>query len=368
MNSFYEINATNVVRDIDTQRIHENSPIVEVFSALAAGNAPKVSANVLDKSVKTMKELASKAQEGDTVARSELNTIVRFAIEPKLLKAIELFNFMGTYNKIGYHEAAMMKTYNYEDVDARFQASSGDVPFAAFNWREYPIPTQTISSGFAIDYREIQSGNFDGSVAEGMNQVQIDMENKAVYYVINKLYNGLKNATGVKHFAETTGIAQNAVDDMLKVLHYYGKVNIMGDYAVVSQLNDFEGFKTIGGATIPFGDATVAEEIRKTGLVNWYKGAFVTELPNQYNFTKLNANGNNFVPYMPQGLLFFVPQGQVAPLQIFRRGGMTSMQAQDIVTRKQLTRFDIEIGAGVAEGMEHYIGLLSDDTYEVPAV
>ena len=59
----------------------------------------------------------------------------------------------------------MMKTYKYESVDSRFQASSADVPFAAWNWREYPIGTQTISGGFAVDYRELQSGNFDGNIA-----------------------------------------------------------------------------------------------------------------------------------------------------------------------------------------------------------
>ena len=44
--------------------------------------------------------------------------------------------------------------------------------------------------------------------------------------------------------------------------------------------------------------------------------------------------------------------GKVAPLQIFRRGGMTTMTGDDIVTRQHLTRFDMEIGAGVAEGMD----------------
>ena len=63
---------------------------------------------------------------------------------------------------------------------------------------------------------------------------------------------------------------------------------------------------------------------------------------------------------MPQGLLFFIPQGNIAPLQIFHRSGMTTMTGDDIVTRQHLTRFDMEIGAGVAEGMEDQIGILSN--------
>lgn len=368
MSTIYEINMSNARADVETGRVKKNSPVVEVFSALAAGKKPNVDSKVLDKSVATIKELSSKALNSDPTAVSEINTIVRFAIEPKLLEAVKLFDFMGTYHRIGYHEAPMMKTYRYESVDSRFQASSSDVPFAAFAWREYPIGTQAISAGFAVDYRELQSGNFDGNIAEGMNQVQIEMQNKCVYYVTAVLYNALKNCTGVKHFAESSGITKTGVDSMLKTMRRYGKVNICGDYSVVSQFNDFAGFKHYGDNDFRYGADAVAEEVRKTGLISAYNGAFVTELPNAINWTKLNADGTDYDMYLPQGLLFFIPRGAVSPLQVFLRGGLTTMTGDDIVTRQHLTRFDMEIGAGVAEGMEDQIGLISDTNYTVPTI
>lgn len=368
MNNIYEINMLNAQRDVDTGRVKQESPVVEVFSALTSGVAPKVDAKTKDAAVKTLKDLGAKAHEGDKEARSEVNSIVRFAIQPKLLKQIELYRFLGSHKKLDWNEAAYMKTYNYESIDSRFQASSGDVPFGFVNWREYPIATQTISGGIAVDYREIATGNFDGNLAEAMNQVKIDMQNKIGYYTINTLYNAIKYAKGVKHFSEAAGVNKQAVDDMLKVMRRYGKVNICGDYSVVSQLNEFEGFKTIGAVTIPFGDATVAEEIRKTGLVNWYNGAFVTELQNQINFTKLNATGDDYELYMPQGLLFFLPEGAVSPVQSFVRGNLTTMSGDDIVTRQHMIRLDLEFGCGVAEGMEHQIGLISDSNYDLPTV
>lgn len=364
MSTIYEINMANSQVDVDTGRIKKNSPVVEVFSALVAGKAPNVDAKVLDKSVATIKEIASKALTGDPVAQSEINSIIRFSIEPKLLEAVKLFNFMGTYHRIGYHEAPMMKTYNYESIDSRFQASSSDVPFAAVNWREYPIGTQTISGGISVDYRELQSGNFDGNLAEGMRQVQIDMQNKAVYYVMTVLVNGIKNAKGVKHYAESAGITKTGVDAMLKSMRRYGKVNIAGDYSVVSQFNDFSGYKEVGANTIPFGADVVADEIRKTGLVSYYNGAFITELPNAINWTKLNKDGTDYDLYMPQGRLFMIPQGNISPLQVFLRGGLTSMTGDDIVTRQHMTRFDMELGAGIAEGMEDQIGLIVDTNLE----
>ena len=366
MSTIYEINMSNAQADVNTGRVKQNSKIVEVFSALSAGKRPEVDDKTLDKSVATIKELSSKAIDGDNAARSEINSIIRFSIEPKLVEVVRLFDFMGTYRRIGYNEAPMMKTYGYESIDSRFQASSSDVPFAAVNWREYPIGTQTISAGFAVDYRELQNGNFDGNIREGMNQVQIDMQNKMTYYVMTVLYNALKNAKGVNHFAEDNGITKTAVDNMLKSMRRYGKVNIAGDYSVVSQFNDFAGFKQFSADEIRYANNIVAEEIRQTGLVSMYNGAFVTELPNAINWTQLNKDGTDYDLYMPQGLLFFLPRGSVSPLQVFLRGGLTTMTGDDIVTRQHLTRFDMEFGAGVAEGMEDQIGLISDTNFDAP--
>ena len=366
--SIYEVNMANAVLDAENGRIKKNSPVSEVFSALVHGQRPEVDSKVLDKSVETIKEIASKAATGDPVARTEINTLVKYAVEPRLLQAIRLFGFMGSFKSIGFNETAVIRTRKYDSIDARFQANSSDVPFAAYSYKEYPIPTVTISSGFSVDYREIYTGNFDGTVAEGIGQVQTDMQNKAVYYVTSVLYEALKNATGIVHFAESDGITQTAVDEMLKVMRRYGRVNICGDYSVVSQLNDFSGYLTVGSNTIPYGADAVADEIRKTGLISYYKGAYVTELPNAINWNKLNSDGTEYDLYMPQGLLFFIPQGQLAPLQIVQRGGIQTMTGDDIVTRQHMTRFDLEIGAAVAEGMEDQIGLISDTNYEAPSI
>lgn len=369
MNTF-ELNTTaNVVDDISVNlKLHAKSPIVEIFSALVSGNDTSKYGKQVDTVVSRIKELSEKALYSDGRAISELNTIQRFAIEPKLIEAIKIFSFMGQYKSIGYDVQPMMKTYKYESIDSRWQAASGDVPFAAHSFREYPIATKTISSGYAVDYRELQSGNFDGTIAEGMNQVQIDMQNKAVYYVIAKLYDAIKNAKGVKHFAESAGVTEAAVNDLLKVMRRYGKVSITGDYSVVSQFNGLAGYKTVGSNAIGFGSDVIAEEIRRNGLLSFYNGSSVVELPNGYNYTKMKDDKSAFELYLPEGMLFLIPTGQISPLQIFKRGGITTMTGDDIVTRQRLTRFDMEIGAGVAEGLEHQIGLLVDTNFEVPAL
>ncbi len=361
----FEMNMNNTRKDSDLMintKLNEKSPIVEIFSDVVGGRDTSKYGKKTDVAMDKIKELGQRSMHGDVMAKAELNTIQRYALEPHLQNLIQLFNFMGTYKEIGYEVQPMVRTYKHESVRSQFQATHGDVPFAVTSWEEYPISTQNISSGYAVDYREIASGNLD-KVSEGMEQVKIDMMNKAMYYVIYKLYSGIKNATGVKYFAETTGVTKDAVDDILTKVRRFGKPVIMGDYSVVSQLNS-DAFDIRTGLV----SEAVLEELRKTGLLSYYNGSPVIELPNQYNLTKLTADGTNFETYLPEGLLFFVPQGQVAPLQIFKRGGLTSMTGQDIVTGTELTRFDMEIGADLAKGREYEIGLLSDSNFEVPVV
>ncbi|CAF1784019.1 hypothetical protein NRS6110_04022 [Bacillus subtilis] len=363
-----KIELNNVKRDSDVfanPKLNSKSPIIEIFSAIATGKDISKFGNKADTVMKHVKDLAAQAVLGNPVAKAEINTIVSLAIEPKLISAVKLFDFMGTFRQIGYDQQPMMTTYAHESIRSGFQASRGDVPFATTTWNEYPIGTQTISAGYAVNYREIQSGNLD-KVAEGMEQVQTDMMNKAMYYVVNEMYNAIKSATGVKYFSENAGIQKSAVDDTIKKVRRFGQPSIVGDYSVVSQLNDFAGFQAVAGdATSTKLPESVMDEIRKTGLLSTYKGSSVVELPNAYNLTELNKTGDNFKTYLPEGLLFFIPQGAKSPLQVFQRGGLTSMTGNDIVSGTEITRFDMEIGAGVAKGQEYQIGLIRDENFEI---
>ncbi|WP_063565469.1 hypothetical protein [Paenibacillus sp. O199] len=371
MKNFYEFNSAKVTSKSSDFNfsMRETSPIVEIFNAMRNGEeTSRFNARHVDMVHSRLKELGSQAQMGNLGAKAEINTIVRYVLEPKLQEMIQLANFVGTFRNIGYDEQAMMRTYKHTGIKSNFQASQGDVTFGATEWREYPINTQTISSGFAVNYREVASGNLD-KISEGMQQVEVDMLNKYAYFIVYKLYHAIKDAKGIKYFSEADGINETALNDILKKVRRFGRTSITGDYSVVSQLNDFSGFKADpSDAKRTFLSESVMNEIRQTGLLSTYNGSPVVELTNQYDMTSLNASGDNFKTYLPEGLLFVIPQGNVSPLQIFKKGGITTMTAQDITTGTELTRFDMEVGAGVAEGREHEIAMLSDTRFDAPVI
>lgn len=334
--------------------------VAEICSALFSGADISKYGKEADGVVKQLAKLGEGALADDARAKAEINTVVKYIVQPNLLKAMEVFGFLGNYHRIAYNEQPVVKTYNYEGIDARIQASSGDVAFGERVWKEYPITTKTISSGMAINYRDLASGNFDGSMAEEISQVQIDMENKAVAYVLGVLYDGIKNNTdNVKFYATYADTpTQTAVDGMINKMRKLGKVNVAGDFSALSVISDWNGYKTVSDKTIPFFTEGQVNEIAQTGLNGWYKGAALIEIPNPYNLTKPLADNSAFETYYDTDKLFFTVSGATSPFNIFRRGGISTMTGNDVKTGTVMTRFDIEIGADLTKGREYEIGLL----------
>ena len=304
--------------------------VAEICSALFSGSDISKYGKEADSVIKQLAKLGEGAMNGDSRAKAEINTVVKYIVQPNLLKAMEVFSFLGNYHRIGYDEQPVVKTYSYEGIDARLQANSGDVSFGERVWKQYPITTKTISSGMAINYRDLASGNFSGNMAEEISQVQIDMENKAVAYVLGILYDGIKNNTdGVKFYATYSG-------------------------APTLTAVDSNGYKTVGENVVPFYTESQVTEMAQTGLNGFYKGAALVEIPNPYNLTKPLADNSAFETYYDTDKMFFTIAGATSPFNIFRRGGISTMTGNDVAEIQELLNqtglFDIPV-TGTFDGI-----------------
>lgn len=345
---------------VPARNYNEKSPLIEIFSAMIQGNDTSKYGDKANRTYEHIKSLANAAKSGNGEAKVELNSITKIQIQAPLLQRLQLFNFMGNVINVAYDEKLVYRVYKLDGKKSGFQASQGDVPFATGSYVERPFNTQTISGGMSINYRELATGNFDnqGILAE---QVVTDMTNKVFAKVLADLYNGVKSATGIKNFAEAANITATSVDSVLKIARRWGKVGIFGDYDVVSQMNEFAGFKTdsAGNLAKQLPDSVITE-ILKTGLISNYKGTTVTEIPNTYNLTKLNTAGDYYDLYLPNGLLFFLVAGEMAILQIGYRGGLTSKSGFNVITGDEITRMDLEMGNAVIPEYIPTMGLIAD--------
>lgn len=359
----YTIELNSARRDADfvNTQLHSKSPIVEVFSAMVQGK--EVGKNA-DKVVNHIKILAEKAQLGDNMAVSEINTIRKYVIEPQLMEEIKLLNVFGNYQNICYNDTVEREVYSYEGEMSRSQALGGDVVFPFVSSTKYPVATTTISAGMAVDYRKMSLGDMSKE-NEAIERIKTDIRNKASKYVITTAYNAVKNAKGVKYFSETAGITKTALDDMLNKIRRFGQPTIAGDYAMVSQVSDFVPYDSKTTGVKGISDAAM-EEIRKNTFIQMYKGSPVIEIPNGYDFTTRDTTGDNFGTIMPDGVLLVIPTGVKSPIATWTRGGITSFTGNDVSTGKVLTRYDLEIACDVAKGQEYSLGIIGDTTLTLP--
>ena len=369
--SFFNVNDFTKLKE-DNAQIELNSVVnntvhngkatedVEIFSKMVWGKDTSKYGKKVDEVLGYVKDAASAAVNGDMKAKAEINSITTVTLQQPLLQRLQLNNVIGNAKTVGYNEELRYEYYQIQASElSRVQATSGSFVFPTVKKRTGIADTQTATGGLVIDYRELASGAIDGFAQAG-EQVVTDITNQMVYSNINALRTGVKNATTLKNYQ--AGITATSVDSVRKKARRFGNVTIMGDFDAVDKLSGLAGFNvnsTTNANEVRFSEA-VMEEIMNTGLLKNWKGTPVVEIPNAYNMTALNTTGDFYKPYLPTSDLWFIPQGQMTPLQIVMRGGLTSMTATDINSRSEVTRFDCEYGNYLVKEYIPFIGYIYD--------
>lgn len=358
----YSFELNNAQRDtVNVKDASKLKRVAEINMALLTGQDTSKYGKEVDSVVSFMSKLGARASQGDEIAKAELNAIVKIGVEPLLVKQMDVYKHFGNYKAVGIDDTPTVHTYQYEGIEASTQAKGSDVKFGDVREVAYSIPTVTISAGMRYNYRDFESKNFTGTNAQQVEQIQTEMHNKGVAYVIDTIVNAIKsNKTGVRFFDEYSGtVTQTAIDDMVSKIRRLGKVSILGDYNNIATISGFNGWQMPNATALPFYTNSQVEEIATQGYNGDYKGSSLQVLPNQYNLTKPLADKTGFETYLNPDHIFFVPQGIKSPVNIIRRGGLTSLTGADVDTGSIVTRFDMELGADVTKGREFEIGLLS---------
>lgn len=363
MNMTFELNNLRKDSDNFSGKFTKQSPVVEIFSAMVNGQELSKFGKKADKAVSYIKELNAKADIGDFSAIAELNTLRRFLIEPTLMEEVKLLGVFGTYKPLGFDETVEREVYTHVGDKSRVQAANGDVVFPKVVKETYQVPTFMVSGGFEVDYRRASSGDMSKE-NEGMNQVKIDIRNRAALAVISKVYKAITEATGVKYMAEDAGLTKTQLDKVLTNVRRFGKPTITGDYALLSQITPFAGYVgSINSNTITGISEKMLNEIAENGILGLYNGSILKEMPNAYNLTDIitdSEGDKNFSTLLPAGLGLVIPTGGKSPIATWTRGGLTSFTGNDVKTGKVMTRFDLECAVDVAKGHEYEIGLIHD--------
>lgn len=273
---------------------------------------------------------------------------------------MKLLGVFGSFNQVGFDDSIEREVYTYAGEGARLQANNGDVPFIAPVKTKYPVATQTVSGGFAVDYRRVALGDMSKENT-GLALVKTDIYNKALKYIMVTVYNAIKNATGVKYFFEAAGLTKSGADGVISKVRPNGKPTVFGSYGLVSQFTPWAGYVgSINSNTITGMSQKVMDVIASRGLLATYNGTNIVEIPNPYNVYEMTADGTNFAKLIPEGLGLVTPAGGDSPIMTWTRGGLTSMTGNAVHNGTVIARYDLEVAADVAKGKEWQLGVLYD--------
>lgn len=372
-----ELNNARSDSDFDNRSIKQSSPLFKTYDAMVNGKAldsvvseicseknigSEEAAKYVNKSVQRIKEKNSQAMSGDSAAASELNSLRKLEIAPALMQEIKLLSIFGTYQHLGFGETVEFEYYKHVGLEAVEQAEGVSVPFGGIKKVKKQLPTQIISGGYVVNYRQAALGDMTKE-NEGINQVKTMIRNKAVHYIVNKMIDAIENANGVKFLASGSPLTKTDTDKVLGSIRRFGRPTVIADYALLSKFNQWAGYVgKIDTNTILGISQNVMDELQRNGLLGMYNGTVLQEMPNPYDLTKFVKSGDetNFATLLPIEYGFVTPAGSQSPVHTFSRGDITSFVGNDVTHGDIITRFDLEVAAGIEEGNEYKIGLIHD--------
>lgn len=301
-------------------------------------------------------------------AYAKLNALLEVTVAPKSQNTLDdVIGRYGQTHTLGRNEAAIIEVYEHELRGSRWQAEGGDIRVGKTSKVNVPVQFTTITAGIETDYRDLIEAPID-YLQDYTVELMKNLNNNVALKVVSELVENIKAASAagkIVYYAEGNGISQTALDEAVKLVRRTGAANIFGDYSVVTQLNDFIGFKT----TEYF---VLAEqrllEIDNQGFIGKYNGSNVTEIKNAFDFYSINKGtvsatrpfANYYNTLLPESDLFVMADGKFGPNHIFFRGGLTTQKGSNVPTGSEEQRWDMEVATHFVGERAYMLGLIQD--------
>lgn len=297
-------------------------------------------------------------------AYAKLNSLLTVTIDPKVQENLkDVLGRYGQTHSLSRKEAAVIERYEHELRGARRQAEGGDIRFGKVSKVNVPVLFETVTAGFTCDYRDLIDDAL-GFLKEYVVEVMTSMDNEVIKKVVTELTSNIKSAAQngkVVYYATGNGISQTALDEAIKQVRRTGNANIFGDFSVITQLEDFVGFKTDNYFVL-------AEqrllEIDNMGYIAKYRGSNITEIKNAFDFYATETNSvlgtKTYKTLLPESDLFVMASGKMGPNHIFFRGGVTTQTGSSVPNATEEQRWDMECATYFVEDRAHMLGLIQD--------
>lgn len=279
--------------------------------------------------IEYIKELAS---DPNPMHLYELNQIVTYVIDSMIRFNTNYLDIIGDVQRTEIQERPKFK-YRTQEVEAYWQALNATADASRIGFAYEGLKYEPLSAMPVAEWIEIANGRYDFGMLIDDVFNQFDM--KIAQKVESTLYAAISGLP-TPNYGSGNGIVQSTFDELLSAMQRLGGCAIVGDFEALQKL---PALTSISGQV----SENIIDQVNRSGLIGFYKGAQVVQLVNPYVGLK------GFNTALNKGYIYIVPnvRPDLKTLKIWFPGGVQNMQQQNIDDKSYKMRFDQFMGAGV---------------------
>lgn len=238
---------------------------------------------------------------------------------------------------------------NLNDVRAYVQAKGSTTARSIIANKQIVLDTVEVSARPVMNLIELAKGEVKMSdlIREAHERMQ-----SAHYGLIQKVINDSVTEWKTPFYGTGSGLVKTTLDTMLNFWKRTGKVAILGDIEVLSQLSELTGFAAATGEKA-FSDQLIGEH-NDNGYLGKYNGANVVSLTNPYE------SESALTPVFDTNKLYMLPaaaDASMRPLKVVYEGDVQQTEMLNIDNGCMEVCLRQFVGAGMVHGQRPYMSV-----------
>ena len=326
--------------------INKNDKIVEMCVASARGE--RMDSGDVENANKLIRDLAKNPNPNN---KYQIAQLIGFAVNEMIKPQLTWLDQIADVKRVGFGDKAQFKV-KIDGIKAYIQAKGSTTARSKVANRSVSLETLDISARPVVNIVEMQNGlvNMAELINEGTYQMLLKINQHA-----QTVLNGAAISWSAPYFGSGSGLVKATLDPM--IYHWMrmgGKATLLGDIALVSQLNTLTGFTAATG-TLQFSNEIINEQ-NAAGFIGTYIGANVVQMVNP----PVDASD---VPVYNTKHLYILPtmaDASMRPLKVVFEGDVFSNETTNIDDLTFEVRLDQYFNAAVVVGERPYLGVYKD--------
>lgn len=323
-------------------KVNRDSKLIKVLASQARNE--RLDSEIVKESNDIIKELVTNLTPEN---RHQIAQVIGYTVDELQQHELDFLNHVADIKNIAYGDKAAFRVKT-NGIKAFIQAKGGSTTGRSYIAdHQVTLDTVEISARPAINLYDLRTGRVN--MADLMKEANKEMTNKKLVMIEKALHDAISTYAS-PFYASGTGVIQPTLDAQLAYFRRLGPVEILGDFAAVSQLSGFTGMAQ-NPTTMQFSDGLINEH-NDNGFIGRYNGVNVVAMQNTYEEGKTT-------PILDPNWLYILPGAVSADgrnLKVVNEGGINAFESQNIDDMVFEVRLDQAFGAGFVTGKLPTIG------------